>query len=107
MKHEWRRMFDEALAVGSFGADSATISDVSRPRLWWTNAPISHSKPTYDRYRYNERVREALSLSGGTLHNDILTNKATIACFTTPAPDDAGRPPPKGSLRSCSPGAIG
>ena len=64
MEPEWRKMFEEALGTGSFVEDSATIADVSRPRLWWTNAQISDSKPTYDPDRYNERIREASFLSG-------------------------------------------
>ena len=85
--------------------DSGDCCMVSRPRLWWVltdwkevrHHPLTGEKLQWSQHNGYRQVRlgpNNMDLGGLQFHRDVVDGKRKIPCFTTPAPDAQGRPPP-------------
>ena len=91
--------------------DAQDLGLISRPRLWWTRIDwgvIKHSPFTGTRLKWTRTQKyyrlhqdgpkhdiSQLELDGMELHQRVRSQETRIPCLTTPAPSEAGRPPPK------------
>ena len=108
-------IISEILGVQPFVADPVDASPARKPRLWWTNIDwhrASHVRwGEYDSYWRVYLDGPKLELAdvdtgGWAFSTAVAEGRRTVPTFLTPAPDEAGRPPPPGALRKCSSGAI-
>ncbi len=128
MNPEDAKFFDKELGVQGIVVDPwPELGPYGRRRIWWqsfikqdmTAIPWGdHSIPLkWRRERGYTQLTpcadrlEAHSLSWNgewALHESVRTGQRRVPCFSTPAPDDKGRPPPRGaeSLDTVSPEAI-
>ena len=99
----------------SFIVDPIDVGPVRRPRLWTTNLPLEAGGDVrwgkYDGlwrlYLPGPKTTIAdIDTNGWQFSQAVQQGKATVPTLLTPAPSDAGRPAPKGSLRKCSQQAI-
>eukprot|EP00435_Cladocopium_sp_Y103_P038903 s1402_g10.t1 len=103
--------FAARLDCNTVAADSADFGLINRPRLWWTRidwSKVRHSPVTgkqlkwsklqkFHRLHHDGPLHEAadLDLGGLQLYHKVAAHESRVPCFTTPAPSEAGRPPPK------------
>ena len=93
--------------------DSSDRGAISRPRLWWTRVnwstvvsnPWTGERLCWVQQNAHRRLKmstppldlASLDTRGYRLHQDVLDGHKKVPCFTTPAPDDGGRPEPSRS----------
>ena len=112
MEKEEAKRFSDALGSSPVLADAATISCVSRPRLWWSNIDWAnagattrqgncwtHIVPPHD---FHKTRATDIDTGNHTLHKEMLAGKRCLPCLTTPAPTPEGRPAPPRSRRQVS-----
>ena len=103
--------FSERLNCEAVVADAQDFGLVNRPRLWWTrvdwsttrNSPMTGERlkwsktQKYYRLHMDAPLQESseLDLGGLRLHPQVTSHVKRMPCFTTPAPSEAGRSPPK------------
>ena len=99
MNFDQQQVADKALGTTPTMIDAAQFGPVTRPRLWWTSPKIAQSIVKADNSGQARPDVPKLSAAevevNGRLHQNILDGKSCLPCFTTPAPDEKGRPPPK------------
>ena len=111
MKKEEADHFSARLDCQAVICDSSDLGLTNRPRLWWTRIPWSklrNSPVTGRPLRWSKRdkhhrlhqdgpLQEAheLDLGDQQLCQSVVEHKARVPCFTTPAPQEGGRPAPK------------
>ena len=102
--------FSERLKAQPVLVDGADRGVVSRPRLWWSRInwssiradPWSGERLIWVQQNAHRRLKmtgppldvQRLEMRGYKLHPDVFEGRKKIPCFTTPAPDDAGRAEP-------------
>ena len=102
--------FSKALRAQPVLLDSADLGAVSRPRLWWTRLdwskirtnPFTGEQLVWTQHNQHRQIRlglpkqnlQELITRGFSLHPDVLEGTRKVPCFTTPSPDEGGRPPP-------------
>lgn len=103
--------FASRLDCNVIASDAQDFGIISRPRLWWTRinwakhrrSPMTGQKlqwsklQKYHRLHHDAALQEAqdMDLEGLHLHPKVTAHEARVPCLTTPAPSEAGRPPPK------------
>eukprot|EP00435_Cladocopium_sp_Y103_P069032 s392_g32.t1 len=111
--------FSDRLKAQPVLVDAADRGAVSRPRLWWTRLdwtvnrtnPFTQEPLTWVQQNQHRKLRmdigrldlSQLDFRGYQLHPDVLSGSKKVPCFTTPAPDDAGRPEPARSRGKVDP----
>ena len=103
--------FSQHLSCNAVVVDAADHGLVSRPRLWWQRVdwghirwnPLTNERLQWSKSHKFHRLHQdatpqdvaKLELDGLQIHPRVATQECRIPCLTTPAPTDAGRPPPK------------
>ena len=103
--------FANRLDCGVVLCDSADLGMVNRPRLWWTRIPwpkFKFSPVTGEPLRWSKKDKHHqihcdfplqepwdIDMPRQWFSDDVCSHRARIPCFTTPAPQEGGRPPPK------------
>ena len=102
--------FSKALNATAVVVDSADRGAVSRPRLWWTRVnwakarknPYTGEPLRWTQQNQHRRLKmglpplnlHSLDYRGYSLDEAVLAGHKRVPCFTTPAPDNTGRPEP-------------
>eukprot|EP00435_Cladocopium_sp_Y103_P013637 s2457_g3.t1 len=103
--------FSSRLDCNAVASDAADFGLINRPRLWWTRVDWSKIRVSpitgrqlrwsktqkFHRIHYDGPMQEATDLDLGDLqlYHKVASHESRMPCFTTPAPTEAGRPPPK------------
>ena len=103
--------FSQRLGCNAVVVDAADHGLINRPRLWWQRIdwghirwnPLTNGKLQWSKSHKFHRLHQdvpfqdvsKLQLDGLSIHPRVATGDSRIPCLTTPAPTDAGRPPPK------------
>ena len=107
------KYFSDALQSQPVMIDAADAGLISRPRLWWSRVdwskvkqhPFTGQPLQWTQHNQHRRLRLGLpvatttnwDMEGHALHDDVVQGRKKVPCFTTPAPDEFGRAPPKHS----------
>ena len=103
--------FSGKLSCNPVVNDAADLQLINRPRLWWTRvdwsklrlSPHTGSQLKWSKHNKYHRVLndgepqriQDMQLHGHSFDPLVCRGEKRIPCFTTPAPDESGRPAPK------------
>ena len=105
------RFFTDALQAQPVLLDPADFSIISRPRLFWTrlrwcdlsSCPMTGKPLQWQKVHKLPKLildlprvtTDDIQTDGLEFHDKVRSGQAKLPCLTTPAPNQAGRPPPK------------